>query len=148
MIDEMGGLAKKIPWLATVFYIAGLASLGLPGLSGFIAETHVFIGGFFGNSWSNNIVMKVLTVVAAMSLVVTAVYVLRGLGKVFYGPIRNPHFEKLTDATVSERIATGLLAAVLIVLGLFPWFFINMIESSLMPIINRLHETGAVALWH
>ena len=92
--------------------------------------------------------MKVLTVIAAMSLVVTAVYVLRGLGKVFYGPIRNSHFEKLTDATVSERIATGLLAAVLIVLGLFPWFFINMIESSLMPLINRLHETGAVALWH
>jgi NADH-quinone oxidoreductase subunit M len=148
MIDEMGGLAKKIPWLATVFYIAGLASLGLPGLSGFVAETHVFIGGFFGNSWSNNIVMKVLTVVATMSLVVTAVYVLRGLGKVFYGPIRNSHFEKLTDATVSERIATGLLTAVLIVLGLFPWFFIDMIESSLMPIINRLHETGAAALWH
>lgn len=148
MIDEMGGLAKKMPWLAAVFYIAGLASLGLPGLSGFVAETHVFLGGFFGNSWSNNTVMKVLTVIAAMSLVVTAVYVLRGLGRVFYGPIRNPHFEKLTDATVSERIATGLLASILIVLGLFPWFFIDMIESSLMPIINRLHETGAVALWH
>ena len=53
IIDQMGGLAKKMPWLAATFYIAGLASLGLPGLSGFVAETHVFLGGFFGNTWAN-----------------------------------------------------------------------------------------------
>ena len=148
ILDQMGGLAKKMPWLAATFYIAGLASLGLPGLSGFVAETHVFLGGFFGNIWASSIVMKVLAIIATMSIVVTAVYVLRGLAKVFYGPITNPEFEKLTDATLPERISTGLLVAVLFAVGLSPFLFVNMIEGSLLPILNRLHQTGAVAFVH
>jgi NADH-quinone oxidoreductase subunit M len=148
MLDEMGGLAKKMPWLAAAFYIGGLASLGLPGLSGFVAETHVFLGGFFGNAWASSAVMKTLAIIATMSIVVTAVYVLRGLAKVFYGPITNHHFEELTDATLPERISTGLLVAVLFAVGLSPWLFVNMIEGSLLPILNRLHQTGAVAFMH
>jgi len=63
MIPEMGGLAKVMPWLAATFYIAGLASLGLPGLSGFVAEAHVFLGGFFGNPWADGVMTKVLTII-------------------------------------------------------------------------------------
>ena len=70
------------------------------------------------------------------------------LAKVFYGPITNHHFESLTDATLPERISTGLLASVLFAVGLLPFLFINMIESSLLPILNRLHQTGAVAFLH
>lgn len=139
-IPEMGGLAQVMPWLATAFYVAGLASLGLPGLSGFIAETHVFLGGFFGNAWSSNITGRVLTLVATTSIVVTAVYVLRGLAKVFQGPITNAHFEKLTDATLPERLSTGLLMAVLFFVGIMPWFFINLIENAVMPFVNRLGQ--------
>ncbi len=145
-IDEMGGLAKKMPWLATMFYIAGLASLGLPGLSGFIAESHVFLGGFFGNPWTNSTVTGILTIIATMSIVVTAVYVLRGLSRVFYGPITNSHFEHLGDATWPERISTGILSLILIAVGMLPWFFINLIESSLVPILNRLQETSSAVL--
>jgi NADH-quinone oxidoreductase subunit M len=142
MIPEMGGLAKVMPWLATCFYIAGLASFGLPGLSGFVAESHVFLGGFFGNPWHGGWAMQTLTVLATMSIVVTAVYVLRGLATVFQGPIKNEAFAKLTDATLSERIATGVLVAVLAIVGMLPWFFIDLIESSIFPLINRLHHTG------
>jgi len=145
MIPEMGGLAKVMPWLATVFYIAGLASLGLPGLAGFVAEAHVFMGGFFGNPWTNVWLTRILTIIATASIVVTAVYVLRGLAKVFQGPITNPHFEHLTDATLPEKISTGLLVATLFFVGLAPWFFIDLIEGSLMPIVNRLHASGALA---
>ncbi|MCX5684596.1 MAG: NADH-quinone oxidoreductase subunit M [Planctomycetota bacterium] len=145
MIPEMGGLARVMPWLATVFYIAGLASLGLPGLAGFVAESHVFLGGFFGNPWTNVWLTRILTIIATASIVVTAVYVLRGLAKVFQGPITNPHFEHLTDATLPEKIATGLLVATLFFVGLAPWFFIDLIEGSLMPIVNRLHASGALA---
>jgi NADH-quinone oxidoreductase subunit M len=148
MIPEMGGLAKVMPWLATAFYVAGLASLGLPGLSGFIAESHVFLGGFFGNPWMNGLVTRTLTIIATLSIVVTAVYVLRGLAKVFQGPITDRHFEKLTDADPSEKIATGLLMATLFFVGLMPWFLINLVESSLMPIVNRLHASGMAAAWH
>lgn len=148
IIGEMGGLAKKMPWLSAMFYIAGLASLGLPGLAGFVAETHVFLGGFFGNPWTNTTAMRILAVIATLSIVVTAVYVLRGLAKVFYGPITDRRFEELGDATTPERISTGLLAAILFIVGLTPWYFIDLIESSLFPILNRLHEAGAIALAH
>ncbi len=148
MIPEMGGLAKVMPWLATAFYVAGLASLGLPGLSGFIAESHVFLGGFFGNPWMPVLVTRTLTIIATLSIVVTAVYVLRGLATAFQGPITNHHFEKLTDADLPEKIATGLLMATLFFVGLMPWFFINLVEGSLMPIVNRLHASGVAVAWH
>lgn len=139
IIPEMGGLGKVMPWLATAFYIGGLASLGLPGLSGFVAETHVFLGGYFGNEWTNPIATKVLTIIATMSIVVTAVYVLRGLAQVFQGPITDHHFEELTDATLPERLATGVLLATLIVVGMLPGPFIDLIEPSIYPLLNRLH---------
>jgi NADH-quinone oxidoreductase subunit M len=138
LIPEMGGLARVMPWLATVFYIGGLASLGLPGLSGFIAESQVFMGGFFGNPWHSLTYMQVLTAIATMSIVVTAVYVLIGLAKVFHGPIRDPHFEHLTDANLPEKIATGVLVATMLFVGLVPGPFIDLIESALMPLVNRL----------
>ena len=139
MIPEMGGLGKVMPWLATCFYVGGLASLGLPGLSGFVAETHVFLGGFFGNEWHSRPATLTLTVLATLSIVVTAVYVLRGLAKVFQGPIENHHFEELTDATLPERISTGTLVFVLFIVGVVPWPLINLIERAVIPILNRLH---------
>ncbi|MBI2604754.1 MAG: NADH-quinone oxidoreductase subunit M [Deltaproteobacteria bacterium] len=144
IIPEMGGLARVMPWLASTFYIAGLASLGLPGLSGFVAESHVFLGGFFGNPWHSAGVMKALTVLATFSIVVTAVYVLRGLAKVFMGTIENPHFQDLSDATLSEKISTGLLVATLVFVGIMPWYLVDLIEPSILPLVNRLHALGPV----
>jgi len=138
MIPEMGGLGRKMPWLATCFYIAGLASLGLPGLFGFIAESHVFFGGFFGNPWGDATLTKVLTVIATMSLVVTAVYVLRGLAQVFQGPLDETRFSNVTDAALPDKISAGILVATLAIGGLLPSYFIKLIESSLMPLVNRL----------
>ena len=133
-----GRPGQVMPWLATAFYIAGLASLGLPGLSGFVAETHVFLGGFFGNPVMNPTITCVLTILATMSIVVTAVYVLRGLATVFQGPILTPEYEKLTDATLPEKLATGILIATLVIVGVVPQYFITLIEASVMPMINRL----------
>ena len=146
MIPEMGGLARSMPWLATCFYIAGLASLGLPGLSGFVAESHVFLGGFFGNEWHSVQAMRVLTVIATLSVVVTAVYVLRGLARVFQGPIANAEFASLGDAVLPERLSTGILVASLVLLGMLPWLFNHLIEGSVLAIVNRLGQTGFAAV--
>ncbi|MGK5082022.1 NADH-quinone oxidoreductase subunit M [Bdellovibrionota bacterium FG-1] len=140
IIPEMGGLAKVMPWLATAFYIGGLASLGLPGFAGFVAEAHVFLGGFFGNPWHSVVAMRILTVLAAMSIVVTAVYVLRGLGTVFLGPLYDSHHAELTDATMSERLCTAILIATLVGVGVFPRMLIELIEPAIYPILNRLHH--------
>jgi NADH-quinone oxidoreductase subunit M len=137
-LHQMGGLSKTLPWLATCFYIGGLASLGLPGLSGFVAESHVFLGGFFGNEWVDADTMRILTVLATSSIVVTAVYVLRGLGRVFQGKIVKAEYETLTDADLPEKLATAILVAVMAFVGLFPQTFIALIEPAIMPFANRL----------
>jgi NADH-quinone oxidoreductase subunit M len=138
MIPEMGGLGQKMPWLATSFYIAGLASLGLPGLFGFIAESHVFLGGFFGNEWGNRALAKALTIIATLSIVVTAVYVLRGLAQVFQGPLDEAKFGQVNGSTLPEKISSGMLVATLAIGGMLPWFFIDLVQSSLVPFLNRL----------
>ncbi|MCY7310150.1 MAG: NADH-quinone oxidoreductase subunit M, partial [Chitinophagaceae bacterium] len=77
MTNEMGGLMKMMPFISTVFFIVGLCSLGLPGLSGFVAEMTVFMG-----SWQNDDAFhRIATIAAAMSIVVTAVYILRAIGQ-------------------------------------------------------------------
>lgn len=139
IIPEMGGLSQVMPWLGTCFYIGGLASLGLPGLSGFVAESQIFMGGFFGNPWHSETLMRVLTVLATMSIVVTAVYVLRGLGVVFLGSIHDEHHRELTDATFTEKLTTGILICSMFVVGIYPRVLLDMIEPSIYPIINRLH---------
>ncbi|MFQ5607300.1 MAG: proton-conducting transporter membrane subunit, partial [Candidatus Zixiibacteriota bacterium] len=138
MIPEMGGLGKVTPWLAACFYIGGLASLGLPGLSGFIAESHVFLGGFFGNPWNDEALTRILTVIATLSIVVTAVYVLRGLAQVFQGPLAHENYNRIPDATLTEKVSSGLLVATLAIGGMLPWFFTDLIESAILPILNRL----------
>ncbi|WP_182870803.1 complex I subunit 4 family protein [Rhodopirellula sp. JC639] len=136
-LTKMGGLSRRMPWLATSFYIGGLASLGLPGLSGFVAESTVFLGGFFGNRWVDSSTMRVCTLLATSSIVVTAVYVLRGLARVFQGKISNPQFNQLDDATVAEKLCTGILVATLAIVGMYPPVLIDLIEHAIVPIVNR-----------
>jgi NADH-quinone oxidoreductase subunit M len=93
-IREMGGLMKVIPFLAVVYMIAGFASLGLPGLSGFVAEMTVFVGSF----QHQDMFHRVVTIIAASSIVVTAVYILRVVGIILLGPVKDKHHLELTDA--------------------------------------------------
>jgi NADH-quinone oxidoreductase subunit M len=137
-LTKMGGLSKRIPWLAVSFYLGGLASLGLPGLSGFVAESTVFLGGFFGNPWVDPTMMRVCTLLATSSIVVTAVYVLRGLSRVFQGEITNPAFNTMSDATLPEKLCTGILVATLVIVGAYPPVLIDLIEHAILPIANRL----------
>ena len=107
-IRELAGLMKIMPFLAVGYVIAGLANLGLPGFSGFIAEMTIFVGAFgapelYGDP--NSSFRMVATIIACTSIVVTAVYILRVVGKILYGEVENKHFLELTDATWDERVA-------------------------------------------
>jgi NADH-quinone oxidoreductase subunit M len=134
MIDEMGGLMKVIPFLSVVYVIAGLASLGLPGLSGFVAEMTIFVGSF----QHQDLFHRVVTIIAASSIVVTAVYILRVVGILLLGPIKDPHFEHLTDAKWHERLSTITLVVAIAAIGLAPLWLSDMIMDSLNPILDKL----------
>ncbi len=134
MINQLGGLMKVMPFLAVAYVIAGLANLGLPGLSGFVAEMTIFVGSF----QHSDIFHRVLTIAAAASIVITAVYILRVVGKILYGPIENKEFIKLDEAKWYERLSTGVLIAAIAGIGLAPLWLSDMINDSLNPIVHQI----------
>lgn len=133
-VRELRGLMRVMPFLAVGYVIAGLANLGLPGLSGFVAEMTIFVGAFqHADSFH-----RVLTLVACTSIVITAVYILRLVGKILYGTCENPAHLKLTDATWDEKVAVVCLIAAVAGLGLAPLWISRLVESGVAPIIQHL----------
>ena len=139
-IYEMGGLMKVIPFLSVVYVIAGLASLGLPGLSGFVAEMTVFVGAFQHADTFH----RVVTIIVTTSIVITAVYILRVVGVLLLGPIKDEHYEHLGDAHWYERLSTIALVLMIAAIGLAPLWLSNMIQHSLVPLIHKLSLAAAI----
>lgn len=133
MIDEMGGIMKVMPFLAVCYVISGLASLGLPGFSGFVAEMSIFVGAFQHMDTFHRIV----TILACTSIVITAVYILRVVAIMLLGPIKNEHFLHLGDAKWYEKIATVTLIAAIAGIGLAPLWLSTMIGNSLNPVVHN-----------
>jgi NADH-quinone oxidoreductase subunit M len=121
----MSGLMKVIPFASVCYVIAGLASLGLPGLSGFVAEMTIFVGAFA----KQGTFYTVLTIVACCSIVITAVYILRTIAFILQGPVKNEMHLNLKDATWYEKISVVGLILGIIALGIFPAFFANIINN-------------------
>jgi NADH-quinone oxidoreductase subunit M len=134
MIDQMGGLMKVIPFLSVAYVIAGLASLGLPGLSGFVAEMTVFVGAF----QHTEPFYRVVTIVAVSSIVITAVYILRVVAILLLGPVKDPHFDHLPDAKWYEKVSVVALISSVAAIGLAPLWLSTMIGKSLQPIVDRI----------
>jgi len=129
----LDGLAKRMGFTAVLFALAGLASLGLPGLSGFVAELLVFLGLFH--------TFPVLGVLGIIGAGITAVYILRLLARVFFGPI-GEQWKDQTDASGVERIGAIVLAGFILLVGLFPFPFIRVINSGVMELLARFEGIG------
>ena len=125
-IRQMGGLMKIMPYLAVCYVIAGMASLGLPGLSGFVAEMTIFVGSF----QNADLFHRIFTIVACCSIVITAVYILRVVGKLLLGPVQDKHHLELTDGTWWERFSTITLIVSVAAIGCFPNFFADLIKFT------------------
>jgi NADH-quinone oxidoreductase subunit M len=129
-LDDLGGLAVKTPYLASAFIIACLASLGLPGLSGFIAEFLIILGAFKYSPWA--------AAVAVFSLVLTAAYLLRAAERIFLGPLNSLYEGKtVSDARGIERVPLAALALVTAFFGFFPSFLVNVTRASVETVLQR-----------
>ena len=133
-IRELSGLMRIMPFLSVCYVIAGLANLGLPGLSGFVAEMTIFNGAFMNNDTFH----RVVTIIACTSIVITAVYILRLVGKILYGTCTNPEHLKLTDATWDEKLAVVVLIIAIAGLGLAPMWMSDMIHGSVTSVIANI----------
>ena len=140
-VRYLGGLMKVVPFLAVSYVVAGLANLGLPGFSGFVAEMTIFVGSFQNADTFH----RVCTIVACTSIVVTAVYILRVVGKILFQKIPNPEFLKLTDATWDERLAVGGLIFCVAGLGTAPFWAQEVIYDAVGPIIQHIGNFVAIA---
>jgi len=126
-IAIFGGVAKKMPLLATLFTFAGLASLGLPGLAGFVAEYITFTSSF--KIWT------LATTISVFTMILTASYLLWMLKRVFYGPF-NTKWSRLPDANWREVIPLFSLSAFIVFIGIFPNFLVTAITPSLVQVLH------------
>ena len=128
-IPDLGGLATRMPVLATAFLVAGLASLGLPGTSGFVSEILVFLGTFPVWSWA--------TALAAFGIVLTAGYILWMIQRTFYGPAIG-RFANITDASPLEMVPLFVLSAVILLVGVYPAVISDVFAQGVGPIVEAL----------
>ena len=127
-INELGGFSKKMPWVAIAFIVGGLVSMGMPGLSGFVAEFPIFMG-----VWK---VAPLVAIIAAISIVITAAYIIRIIGKVFFGPMPEQFEHHIGDVTVLDKVALVLLCVIMIVVGVYPMIMSPLVASGVERILS------------
>lgn len=134
MVSQLGGLLKVMPFICAVFVIAGLCSLGLPGLSGFVAEMTVFMG-----AWQNpGAFYRVATILATASIVVTAVYILRAVGSTVMGPLSHDYYKSLKDAAWNEKLAAAVLIIGIVLIGFAPFLLQHLIGSGMDQLAEKI----------
>ena len=132
-LAKLGGLLKVTPFISTIFVLAGLCSLGLPGLSGFVAEMTVFMG-----AWQRpETFYRIATILACASIVVTAVYILRAAGKTVMGPL-SESYNKITDAAWNEKMAAAILMVGILVIGIAPFLINQLIMPDTENLMNKI----------
>ncbi len=131
-VAKMGGLLKVIPMISASYVIAGLASLGLPGFSGFVAEMNIFVGAFE----HENIYYRIATIICVSSIVVTAVYILRVVGMMLMGAVKEESYNHFPRVRWYERLGIVLLLLPIIAIGVAPLWLSELIFESLQPFIQ------------
>jgi NADH-quinone oxidoreductase subunit M len=133
LISEFGGLKAVVPQLAAAFMVITLASIGLPGLNGFVGEFLIMLGAF---RWDPRFV-----VVAGLGVILSAVYMLWMIQRVYYGPVTHEENTTLRDLLPREWAAVVPLCAIALVMGIFPTLFLKPMEASVSTLVQRAQRT-------
>lgn len=134
-VRYLGGLMKIIPFLSVGYALAGFANIGLPGFSGFVAEMTCFVGSFE----NGDTFRRTCVIIACASVTITAVYIMRVMGKILYQKVASPSLYKLHDATWDERFPIIVLICCIAGIGMAPWWVTNMISDGVAPLIANIH---------
>jgi NADH-quinone oxidoreductase subunit M len=129
-IDELGGLAARMPWAGGLLALGALAAMGLPGLAVFVSEFMSIMGGYA--------TFPVQGVLAALGIILSAMYLLYMLARVIFGPIERPAYEQLGDADPVEMASVVPLAVLLVVLGVFPALLISVQRPAVDAVLAAI----------
>lgn len=140
LIEDFGGLVHVMPLFSVAFMIATLASVGLPGLSGFVGEFLVLLGAFKSLSLSG---AQVFAVIGATGVILGAVYMLWMVQRVFFGPCENPANQKLRDMSLREVVVMVPLILLIFVMGIYPKPWLSSMEPSIEAMLEQHSERVA-----
>jgi NADH-quinone oxidoreductase subunit M len=129
-ISELGGLAARMPWAGGLLALGALAAMGLPGLAVFVSEFMSIMGGYE--------TFPVQGVLAALGIILSAMYMLYMLARVIFGPIERPAYEGATDAGPVEMAAVVPLAVLLLALGIFPALLISVQRPAVDAVLSAI----------
>jgi NADH-quinone oxidoreductase subunit M len=151
MMPELGGLARKMPFVAVAFIVGGFTSMGMPGLSGFVAELPIFLGiwkakalevaglpGWLASLAQQPWYFPAIALISAVSIVVTAAYVLRAVQRVFFGDLPAEFEHHVGDVTVLDKTALTILMGSMVILGVFPAIMAPLIATAVRPVMALL----------
>ena len=141
LIKEYGGIARIMPVYSTIFMIVTLSSIGLPTTNGFIGEFLILLGTFKVN--------KLAAVIAALGVILGAVYMLWMVQRVFFGEVTNPKNKNLPDLNLREIAYLAPLVVLIFWIGLYPNFFLKKMHASVDHFISQVKiESAEPAVHH
>jgi len=129
-IPELGGVMKVLPWAGVGFIIGGLVGMGMPGFSGFVAEFPIFMG-----VWQ---VAPFAAIIASISIIITAAYIMLAIRRVFFGEIP-AHLEgHISPLTALDKVAIATLCFLMVVIGIFPSVIVPMVQTGVENVLRLL----------
>jgi NADH-quinone oxidoreductase subunit M len=155
-MDELSGMRQVLPWTVVAFIIGGLVSMGMPGLSGFLAEFPIFLGVWQGRGLDLNAVFGlnpsnyygIVAIVAILGIVITAAYVLRAVHSVFFGEYDGHKWHDMRPLLAIDKFVLVSFSVILIVIGILPVVIAPIVESGIEPVVGRLQVAQQAAQFH
>ena len=148
-MTELGGMMKVLPWAMVAFVVGGLVSMGMPALSGFVAEFPIFLGVWNGGTMNLGDTIfgmnpadyyPIIAVLASLGIVITAAYVIRAIGRVFMGTYDGQKWHDMRPLIALDKVALVGFVVILVVIGLFPSVIAPIVESGVSPVVDRLQD--------
>lgn len=148
-MDELSGMVKVLPWTAVAFILGGLVSMGMPGLSGFIAEFPIFLGVWQGGSLNLTGAAfglnpanfyPIIAIVSVLAIVITAAYILRAVGSVFFGDYLAEKWHDMRPLLAIDKFTLVMFSICLIVIGVFPSVIAPIVQAGMEPVAERIHN--------
>ena len=148
-MDALSGMAKVLPALMVAFTIGGLVSMGMPGLSGFVAEFPIFLGVWSGGTLNLSRVVAflnpsnyspLLAIISVFGIIITAAYIMRAIGTVFLGDYNEHKWHDMRPLLGIDYVAVVTFVVILIAIGIFPSVIAPIVESGVRPVVGRLDQ--------
>ncbi|HFC11267.1 MAG TPA: NADH-quinone oxidoreductase subunit M [Anaerolineae bacterium] len=157
-MDKLSGMVKALPWVAVAFIIGGFVSMGLPGLSGFVAEFPIFLGVWTGGglNLANTAFglnpatyYKFIAIASALGIILTAAYILRAVGSVFFGEYDEHEWHDMRPLLGIDKFVLIMFVSLLFAIGMFPAVIARIVEAGVQPVIDRvLTAQETYTVWH